>query len=160
MENAIAIRRGSVPKQARALRPTKRVRTAIDAMIFRGLKRSDAAQEAGLVDHSLREALRRPHVLAYLNSQKEVLRTSAGCAALFQIAELSQNAKGEKIRFEASAYLDSGQLRGRQAVNVHVSQQVVMPGYVLDLQESPEALQRDAERRREMLTIDVVPAGI
>jgi hypothetical protein len=35
-----------------------------------------AAKLAGLKDHSLREALRKPHVKAYLRGQFEVLRTS------------------------------------------------------------------------------------
>jgi len=45
-------------------------------MVWQGLKRAEAAQQADLKEHSLYVALRLPHVKAYYAEQLEVLRTS------------------------------------------------------------------------------------
>ncbi len=68
---AIAAQDRSAPR-----RVTGRVKVALDAMVWEGLTRDNAAQAASLSVHGLREALRKPHVKAYYNSQLEVLRTS------------------------------------------------------------------------------------
>jgi hypothetical protein len=45
-------------------------------MIWQGLKRAEAAQLAGLKEHSLYVALTHRHVKTYLNEQMQVLRDS------------------------------------------------------------------------------------
>lgn len=66
----------AAPNRSGRLRVSGRLRTALDEMVWTGLKRPDAAKAAGMTDHGLREALRRPHVKAYYIAQLEVLRTS------------------------------------------------------------------------------------
>src|SRR5262249_40548519 len=68
---AIAARDRSLPG-----RVTGKLYRAIDAMVWAGSSRKEAAQMAGLSDHGLRQALRRPHVLAFYLSECEVLRLS------------------------------------------------------------------------------------
>lgn len=53
-----------------------RVKAAINCMVWEALPRKEAAEKAGLREHSLYKALRRPPVLAYLRSEMEVLRLS------------------------------------------------------------------------------------
>lgn len=53
-----------------------KLKVAIDAMLFEGSRRADAAQAAGMTDHGLREAFKKPHVKAYYNAGLQVLRDS------------------------------------------------------------------------------------
>ena len=65
-----------------ALAPTRepaispKVKQAIDAMIWDGVPRGNAAELVGLKDHSLYKALRLPPVKAYYAQQMQVLRDS------------------------------------------------------------------------------------
>lgn len=117
---------------------TPAVRTAIEAMVYEGQKRPEAAKTVGLKDDSLRKALIKPEALAYLNECMEVLRTSGRPRALRKMIDLVDEAKTERIQFEAAKYLD-GMDRpthavGATQVNVQVNNTVsVTPGYVLDL---------------------------
>jgi hypothetical protein len=74
-----------VTRQARAIegrsargQVTGKLRRAIEAMVWEGSCRPDAAAAAGLRDHSVREALRKPHVKAFYRAQLDVLRTREG----------------------------------------------------------------------------------
>ncbi len=116
---------------------TEKQRVAIEAMVFEGLKRREAAEKAGLSDEALRVALSKPHTLAYLNEQVEVLRTSGRPRALHTMIELLES-KNDSTKFKAAEYLDgmnrSSHQVGATQVNVQVNNTVnVTPGYVLDL---------------------------
>jgi hypothetical protein len=70
-------------RQARAiegrsmpLKVTGKLRHAIEAMVWRGARRTEAAELAGLKDHSLRAALKKPHVIGFYRRELEVLRES------------------------------------------------------------------------------------
>ena len=82
-------------RQARAIggrskrgRVTGKLRRAIEAMVWEGSCRPDAAKSAGLRDHSLREALRKAHVKAYYRGQLEVLRTSERARNIHRLCEI------------------------------------------------------------------------
>lgn len=116
---------------------TDKQRAAIHAMVFEGQKRPDAAKAAGMHDESLRLALTKPNVLAYLNQQIEVLRTSGRPRALHTMIDLLDS-KNDSTKFKAAEYLDgmnrSSHQVGATQVNVQVNNTVnVTPGYVLDL---------------------------
>lgn len=130
-------------RRPKPLTPTRRVKTAIAAMVFDGADRKAAAAAAGMTDHSLREALRKPHVLAYLREQKEVLRTSAGAAALRTIATLATEAKAERVKLDAAKYLDGNEKQGGTSINVAVGVNVSTPGYVIDLSAPQPATLND-----------------
>lgn len=57
-------------------RITARVRAAVQAMVWDGLQRREAAAKAGLAEHSLYQALRKPLVRRFYLSELDVLRTS------------------------------------------------------------------------------------
>src|SRR5258705_5668888 len=76
------------------LRVTGKLRIAIEAMIWEGLARKDAAAKAGLADSSLRFAMRKPHVMAHFNAELANLRTSLRARNLHRldgIADASKN---------------------------------------------------------------------
>jgi hypothetical protein len=84
---AIAARDRTLPG-----RVTGKLYKAIDAMVWSAASRKEAAQVAGLTDHGLRQALRRPHVMAHYLSECEVLRASGRAKRLHRLEELaSQN---------------------------------------------------------------------
>ena len=126
----------AIRKQKTEIVLTPKNKAAIEAMVFDGLKRPAAAELVGLTDHALRTALTKPHVLAYLNEQMEVLRTSGRPRALHTMIDLLDD-KNSSVKFKAAEYLD-GQNRGTHTVGATVNVQVnntvsVTPGYVIDL---------------------------
>lgn len=127
----------ALAKQKKEIVVSDAVKTAIDAMVFEGRKRPDAADLAGLKDDSLRKALSKPDALAYLNEQMEVLRTAGRARALHTMTDLLDD-KNSSVKFKAAEYLD-GQNRGSHTVggntvinNTQINNTVnVTPGYVI-----------------------------
>lgn len=66
----------AVQGRSKRLAVTGKLRIALLEMVWAGSCRADAAKAAGLQDHSLRSALRKPHVKAFYLGELEVLRTS------------------------------------------------------------------------------------
>lgn len=129
----------AIKKQKKEIVLTPKNREAIEAMVYEGLKRSDAAERVGLTDHALRTALTKPHVLAYLNQCMEVLRTGLRPRALHTMGELLET-KNESVKFKAAEYLDGlnrgSHTVGATQVNVQVNNHQtvnVTPGYAIDL---------------------------
>jgi hypothetical protein len=81
---AIAARDRTLPG-----RVTGKLYKAIEAMVWSAASRKEAAQVAGLSDHGLRQALRRPHVMAFYLSECEVLRVSGRAKRLHRLEELA-----------------------------------------------------------------------
>lgn len=71
---------------------TGRLKRAIDAMVWQGLKRGEAAQHAGMTEHSVYSALTRPHVKAYYMQQLDVLRTSERARNIHRLCEIREAA--------------------------------------------------------------------
>lgn len=94
--------RASAPRQERISRAVKR---AIDHMVFEGLKRDKAAEKAGIADHTLYTSLRKPGVLAYLNAQQQVLRTSASARSIARIDNLADDAVSEHVKLQSNVFL-------------------------------------------------------
>lgn len=77
MQTAIATQDHSKPLDSlKSERITAKVRTAVEAMVWQGLHRREAAETAGLAEHSLYQALRKPLVRRFYLAELEVLRTS------------------------------------------------------------------------------------
>lgn len=90
------------PRASRPIPPEKRdtpavqirgrLRAAIEAMVWEGARRPDAAAAAGMKDHSLRAALKKPHVLAYLRAEMDVLRSSERPRNIHRLVEIRDKA--------------------------------------------------------------------
>jgi hypothetical protein len=65
-----------------------KLKVALDAMLFEGSSRREAAAAAGMTDHSLREAFKKPHVKRYYNEGLEVLRTSQRAKNILALARV------------------------------------------------------------------------
>jgi len=82
---AIAVHDRSLPGKV-----TGRLKRALLAMVWEGRKRKDAAEVSRMTDHSLRAALKRPHVMAFYLKELEVLRTSERARSIFRLTELRE----------------------------------------------------------------------
>jgi hypothetical protein len=88
-------------------RITARVRVAILAMVHEGLHRRDAAAKAGLAEHSLYQALRRPLVRALYNSELDVLRTSARARTFHRLEQLRDQDRSPTAAVKACQVLEA-----------------------------------------------------
>jgi hypothetical protein len=142
-------------KHAKAPRPlkiTRKVAAAIDAMVEEGLIRPDAAKKAGLTDHALYCALRKPHVKAAYLGACEVLRVSGKARRIHRLAELAEqntnmNAAVNAIRAaegmdETGPHVAPGGGPSRGGITIVVMQpaaapvqveaRTISPGHVID----------------------------
>lgn len=87
-------------------RISRQVRTAIDAMVWQGLKRDEAAAIAGLRDNSLYVAMRKPDVKAYYIAELEVLRTSERARNIHTLCEVRDQKSNQMARVNAVQALE------------------------------------------------------
>lgn len=103
-------------------------------MVFQGVKRADAATIGGITDNALYIAMRKPEVLAYLNAQQQVLRTSASARSIARIDTLADDAKSESVKLDANRFLlgieGISPIAKSENLNVHKGMQ---PGLTLNL---------------------------
>lgn len=121
-------------KAPRQVRISGRVKRAIDEMVLHGLKRQDAAEKAGITDNALYIALRKPDVLAYLNSQQQVLRTSAAARSIARIDTLADDAESEHVKLQSNVFLlgieGISPVTKTESVNIHKH---LMPGLTINM---------------------------
>lgn len=105
---------------------------ALTLMVERGLKISDAAEEAGMQYESLRLALKRPHVREALADAKRAWLESETFVAWNTVASLQRNAASEDVKLKAARVfigaageLEPNQGRGSVAGGVFV--QIITP---------------------------------
>src|SRR5437879_751411 len=88
----------AIDGRSKRLRVTGKLRIAIEAMIWEGLPRKDAAALAGLADSSLRFALRKPHVLAHYSAELAALRTSLRARNLHRLDGIADKSKNDMAK--------------------------------------------------------------
>jgi hypothetical protein len=122
-------------KDGRRLRITKPVRTAIEAMVFEGLKRSEAAARSGITDHALYTALTKQHIKAYRRGLMDEMRTGEGHRAYVKLTVLKDSAASEHVQMESSKWV-----AGVAGISPVQKQEVkhsgsidLRAGYVIDL---------------------------
>jgi len=117
------------PKTEKVLRVTGKNRAAIDAMVWEGLTRSDAATKAGLTDHSLYVALTKPHVKAYYAQQCEVLRTSGRARRIHRLEAMLEQSDNKAAVINAALALES---IGTDQATANAAQSV-QPGVIIQI---------------------------
>lgn len=121
------------PKRERQLGISGKVKTAMDAMVWQGLNRKQAAELAGLKEHSLYVAFSRPHNKAYYLSQLEVLRTSERARNIHRLVDIRDKADNMPA---VNAIKMLEQLGDDPAAN---AQRVQQPGLVIMINTAPSA---------------------
>ena len=128
MRQAIAARDRSAP-----LKVTGKLKVAIDAMVWEGLTRPDAAKQAGLTDHGVRTAFGKPHVKGYYRQQIEMLRTSELARNIRTYVDVRDNSGNAMARIAAAKALDG------QSDQQPVSAVTRAPGVVVIIQQGGSA---------------------
>lgn len=85
---------------------TRKNKAAVDAMVWLGLGRADAAKHAGLSEHSLYCALTKPHVRSYYLAQCEVLRTSGRARRIHRLEAMVEQDENKQAVVNACKALD------------------------------------------------------
>lgn len=83
-----------------------RLKTALEAMVWQGARRAEAATRAGMTDHSLRAALKKPHVKRFYLEQLEVLRDSERAKNIHALTEVRDQTDNHMARVQAVKALE------------------------------------------------------
>lgn len=156
--------RQAIQKRRKPRGLTRRIRKAVDAMVWHAMTRADAAAHAGLTEDALRQALRKPEVMAYLNEQLDVLRSGERPRAFHKLVKMAHDEKiSDRTQFEAARYIDGQEQeirkhqRGMQ-VTVNVGQP---PGYMVDITaqqaEAAQILRQSGSVANVLEAKEVVP---
>jgi hypothetical protein len=130
---------------------TGKLKAAIGYMVWDGLKRPEAAEKAGLSDHGLREAFRRPHVLAYYKAELEVLRTSERSRNIRVGVELRDASKQDSVRLKAAQWLH------QEADQEASTASARTPGVVIIIGDKPAAHAASvANQPKPLISLDAV----
>lgn len=79
----------AVPDEpAKRLEIRGKLKAALDAMVWDGLELAEAARNFKMSTFGVRKALAKPHVQAYLKSEKQVLRESLSARNIRRLGEI------------------------------------------------------------------------
>lgn len=92
-------------RNARKPRIRPALREAIRFMVFAGLARPEAAKAAGMTDHGLREALRKPHVKTLYAQELKDLREGAWIRAYSRMVRLAEDSGSDHVRLRANEWI-------------------------------------------------------
>lgn len=88
------------------LKVTGKLKVALDAMVWDGKTRDQAAEHARLSIHGLREALKRPHVKQYYSAQIEVLRENERARNIHALVQVRDQTGNQMARVQAVKALE------------------------------------------------------
>jgi hypothetical protein len=138
----IAARDRSLPGKV-----TGRLRRAIQSMVWEAARRSDAALAAGMTDHSLRAALKKPHVMGALLHEMQVLRSSERPRNISALVQVRDNSENDMARVSAAKTLEALSEESTDRARGTVT----LPGLIIEIHNpSP------ADRAQDRL-VDVTP---
>lgn len=116
------------------LKVTAKLRTAVDAMVWQGLQREDAARSAGLTPNALYAALRKPHVKAHYLSECEILRTSGRARRIHRLEEIAEATSNLNASVQAIRTLDA--VDGANS-SIGSNGSASMPGVTIHIHAAP-----------------------
>jgi hypothetical protein len=120
-------------KQVKTRPITRKAKDAIDAMVWLGLPRDEAAKKAGLSDHGLYKALRSPPVKAYYLAECEMLRTSGRARRIHRLEAMLEQSDNKAAVINAALALEG---MGNDQASVS-AQQKQSPGVVIQIINAP-----------------------
>ena len=84
----LALQSSKSPTDTRVNRIQGKLKATLDVMVWDALELVDACRQTGFSPAAMRNALQRPHVLAYLRNERQVLRASLSPRNLHRLAEI------------------------------------------------------------------------
>lgn len=139
-------------------RISKRLREAIRLMVEDGLTRAKAAETAGMTDHGLYSALRKPHVRALRRELVGALRESAASRTIARAEKLADSAESEHVRNDANKFLasldpDTAPINRNESTITHKG---IGPGLIIQIGASePPALVVRSEPQHEITSREI-----
>jgi hypothetical protein len=127
----------AIEGRSKQLSVTGRLKVAIDAMVWEGTTRSKAAEKARMTDHSLRAALKKPHVLRYYHVELGVLRESARAKNFHRLDSIADETGNGMARVAAIKTMEA--ISNDPHGSVVRSGSGARSGYVIDLSDPPPA---------------------
>lgn len=85
---------------------TGKLLTAMQAMVWNGMTRLEAATKAGMSEHSLYAALKRAHVRQWYLTELDVLRTSERARNIHVLCEVRDDPTNKMARVQAVRTLE------------------------------------------------------
>ena len=126
-----------------------RLKTALDLVVGEGLDPYEAAAKVGMHARSMRLALNKRHVLAYLRHAREVLRTTASAQNIHYAIKMRAESPNEMARLGAMKFIDNEEEHQRLSGG-----RQMMPGLQIVVMNAPPSLRSGGSS----VTIDTMPA--
>lgn len=103
MHDLVTIETPKPPQQRQRaeIKISPKVRVAVEAMVWQALPRKAAAEHAGISEHGLYKALRKPPVKAFYLSELEVLRTSERARNFHTLCDVRDQTTNQMARVNA-----------------------------------------------------------
>lgn len=145
------------PRKPIQRRISAQVRTAINAMVWQGLNRAQAAEQAGLKDNSLYIALRKPDVKRYYLDELDVLRTSERARNFHTLCEVRDQTSNQMARVNAVAAMNAEDVQSlggsaqRQSPGVTIIIEAPREGRSITVDANATA---NATEQHQRLTVD------
>jgi hypothetical protein len=98
MVSAVTRQKLAIEGRSRAGKVTGKLKIALDFMVWEKLTRSEAGKRAGLAEHSMRDAFRRPHVIAYYRAGCDALRENVTAKHIHNLDTIADNSKNDMAR--------------------------------------------------------------
>jgi hypothetical protein len=136
------------------MRVSGKLKVALQAMLYEGLSRDDAAKRAGLAIHSLREAFKKPHVLAFYNEGLVIRRTSERARNISRLVDI-RDAADNQPAINAIRALEGTDEDDRSRIQIGVN--VQLAGYVIDCSPLPRRPPVDVSPRPQVIEHDEHP---
>jgi hypothetical protein len=87
--------------QPQRMQIRRKLKAALDGMIWSGLPFDEAARAADFNVRAMRKALERPHVRNYLRTQKQVFRESVSAANIHRAREIRDQTENQMAAIKA-----------------------------------------------------------
>jgi hypothetical protein len=145
----------AIDGRSSGLNVTGKLRSAIEQMVWHGARRAEAAEKAGMKDHSLRAALRKAHVMAHYHAELRVLRESTRAKNFHRLDGIAEDSPNTMARVAA--------IKTMEAVSeplASVASGQGLAGFVIDISEPGGVTMRivsHVPRRHGDDAIDVTP---
>lgn len=91
----------AIPGRSRRNDVTGKLKEALHTMVWDAKSRKDAAEAVGLKDRSVRDALKKPHVAAFLNAEMAARRLSSRAKNLQHLDDIAADSKNDVARVAA-----------------------------------------------------------
>jgi hypothetical protein len=149
---AASARQALAASADRRLKIVGKLKSALDLMVWgaedgRPLAYDDAARTANLTVRSMRRALERPHVRAYLRTQREVFRASISARVIFRLDELAHQNENRNAAVSASRAI----LQMEDEAETRRPSEPMTPGLIIVVAaaahpSAPRTIEHDVER--------------